>query len=54
MEERDKEVNVFSRLYAFVKKLFCPNRKPRDLKINWVQMKLDQEEHPISGQEKYK
>ena len=54
MEEREKEVNVFSRLYAFVKELFCPRRKPRDLKVDWIQMKLDQEEHPIPGQEKYK
>ena len=32
LEERKKELNIFSRLYAFVKKLFRADRKPKDLK----------------------
>ena len=51
MEERSKEVNLFSRFYSYVKELFRPKRIPRDLKIDWIQMKLDQEEFPIQGHE---
>ena len=47
MENREKEVNVFSRLYAFVKELFFPTRKPRKLEIDWITMKSDAEIQPL-------
>ena len=51
MEERINEVNLFSRFYSYVKELFRPKRIPRNLKIDWIQMKLDQEEFQIQGHE---
>jgi len=55
VEKRSKKVNLIARLFYFVKELIVPTRKPRDLGIDWIQMKLDTEDHPIPGQEqKYK
>jgi len=52
MEERSKEeVNLFYKLYSYVKEFFRPKRKPKDLKIDWNQMKLDAEEFPLQSHE---
>lgn len=54
MENREKEVNFFVKVYLFVKELLLPTRKPRNLKIDWIQMKLDAEMQPLPSWEKYK
>ena len=47
VEKRSKEVNLFVKVYLFVKELFFPSRRPRDLKIDWIQMKSDAEIQPL-------
>jgi len=43
VENRIKEVNFFVKVYLFFKELIIPSRKPRNLEINWILMKLDAE-----------
>ena len=55
MEKRSKKVNLIACLFYFINQLILPTRKPKDLGIDWIRMKLDTEDHPIPGQErKYK
>jgi hypothetical protein len=47
MENREKEVNFFVKVYVFFKELIIPSRKPRNLEINWILMKLNSEVQPL-------
>ena len=47
VEKRIKEVNCFVKVYLFVKELFFPTRKPRNLEIDWIAMKSDAEIQPL-------
>jgi|TARA_B100000902_G_scaffold159740_1_gene155578 hypothetical protein len=54
MEKRSKEVNCLVKVYLFVKELFFPKRKPRNLEIDWITMKSDAEIQPLPSRENYK
>ena len=45
--KQNKEVNFFVKVYLFFKELIIPSRKPRNLEINWILMKLDAEIQPL-------